>query len=118
MVLFLIGFGLLIGHMPWRQVNWRVVAVAAAVLCVVRSLTGQLGLCFQGQASGRERLAISFLGIKGIGSVYYMAYAMNHHDFAHSETLWAVVILTIMGSIIMHGMSTHVLLNMACKNSS
>ena len=37
-----------------------------------------------------ERATIAFFGIRGIGSFYYLAYALNEERFAGAEELWAV----------------------------
>jgi len=58
----------------------------------------------------RERLLLAFLGIRGVGSVYYIAYALNHGEFGDSERLWAVVGFIILVSILLHGVTATPLL--------
>lgn len=41
----------------------------------------------------------------GIGSLYYFAYALHKTDFPHAKELWAVVILILVISVIVHGLS-------------
>ena len=48
-------------------------------------------------------LAIAFLGVRGMGSIYYLAYGQNHADFAQLDQLWAVTRLAILVSIVVHG---------------
>lgn len=73
-----------------------------AVLFVVRPLTAWVAL--SGTSTPKaERAAIAFLGIRGIGSLYYIAYALEHADFPHADRLWAVVVFTVVVSIIVHG---------------
>ncbi|MEZ5249168.1 MAG: cation:proton antiporter [Ilumatobacteraceae bacterium] len=57
-----------------RRLGWRDVAVAAGVLFVVRPLSGHLAM-LASPVRGAERRAIAFFGIRGLGSVYYLAYA-------------------------------------------
>jgi NhaP-type Na+/H+ or K+/H+ antiporter len=52
-----------------------------------------------------ERAAIAFFGVRGIGSVYYLAYAVNRERFAEAELLWAIVLAVIMLSILVHGIT-------------
>ena len=53
----------------------------------------------------RDKAAISFFGIRGVGSLYYLAYALNHGSFAEAELLWAVVALVTVASIVIHGIT-------------
>jgi NhaP-type Na+/H+ or K+/H+ antiporter len=48
---------------------------------------------------------ISFFGIRGIGSIYYLAYAMNRADFGHEELLWATIGFVVLVSIVVHGVT-------------
>jgi NhaP-type Na+/H+ or K+/H+ antiporter len=52
-----------------------------------------------------ERAAIAFFGIRGIGSIYYLAFALDEADFSAIPELWAMVALTILGSTVLHGVS-------------
>ncbi len=80
------------------------VAVALAVVLVVRPLAGWVSLAGTGLAA-RERWAIAFFGIRGIGSVYYLAHALNDAEFSQGRELWAIVSLTILLSVVIHGLS-------------
>ena len=59
----------------------------------------------------RERALLAFLGIRGLGSIYYVAYGINHGDFGDSERLWAIVGFIIAASIVIHGVSADALLS-------
>jgi NhaP-type Na+/H+ or K+/H+ antiporter len=65
-------------------------------------LTGLLGT----QTSGVERALIAWFGIRGIGSIYYLMFALQHGLAAEqavqltSLTLWVVAL-----SILVHGIS-------------
>ena len=61
-------------------IGWAEVLVALAFLLLVRPLAGWIGLA-RGKTGPRERIAISFFGIRGIGSLYYLAYALGHGNF-------------------------------------
>jgi len=39
------------------------------------------------------------------GSLFYIAYALEHGDFPAGERLWAMAALVVIGSIIIHGIS-------------
>ena len=82
--------------------TWPAALAGLAVLFVVRPLTAWLGLLRTATPPG-ERAAIAFFGIRGIGSLYYLAYALNKADFPNAELLWATVAFTIVVSIVVHG---------------
>jgi NhaP-type Na+/H+ or K+/H+ antiporter len=80
----------------------REIAVAALVLLVIRPVIGWVSL-LRTRTPRRERWAIAFFGIRGMGSVYYLAHAMETETFEATEQLWAIVALTIIGSVVLHG---------------
>jgi NhaP-type Na+/H+ or K+/H+ antiporter len=86
---------------PLRPVD---VAVVAGFLLLVRPLAGWIGL-IGGRTGPRERAVIAFFGVRGIGSLFYVAYALGHGSFAHADRLWAVAGLTVAGSVLLHGIT-------------
>lgn len=87
-------------------IGWAEVAVALAFLILVRPLSGWLALA-RGKTGPRERIAISFFGIRGIGSLYYLAYALGKGGFgAQADYLWSVVGLVVAASVVLHGATT------------
>ena len=84
--------------------TWQVWLVALAFVWIVRPLLAWLSL-LGSNVKGRDRLAIAFFGIRGLGSVYYLAFAAGKGDFEQVETVWAVVCATIVCSVVTHGIS-------------
>ncbi|MHC6593785.1 cation:proton antiporter [Arthrobacter sp. C152] len=85
--------------------------VALAFLLVVRPLAGWVGL-LGGRTGPRERIALSFFGIRGIGSLYYLAFALDEGHFAdQGQWLWSFVGLVVALSIVIHGATTSPLMN-------
>ncbi len=82
--------------------TWQAALAGLAVLFVVRPLTAWVALLRTRTPSG-ERAAISFFGIRGIGSLYYLAYALNSARFPEADLLWALVAFTVVVSIVVHG---------------
>lgn len=80
------------------------VAAALVILLVIRPATGLLGLLGL-RATVSEKLTIAFFGIRGVGSIYYLAYGLNHMEAEGAERLWAVAGLVILVSILMHGLT-------------
>ncbi|HEV7353349.1 MAG TPA: cation:proton antiporter [Brevundimonas sp.] len=112
MLLLLVLFGGAIANGLFDALTWTDGLVALAILLLVRPLAGYASLFGTG-LKRREKAAIAFFGIRGIGTVYYVAYGLNHGDFGSSERLWAVVGLVILGSIVLHGVSSTPLLRLA-----
>ena len=71
---------------------------------VIRPLIGVLSL-WRTRLHVKEKLAIGFFGIKGIGSFYYLAFALAQTSFPEAEKLWAVTAFTVLLSIIVHGLT-------------
>ncbi|SMH59633.1 cation:proton antiporter [Azospirillum agricola] len=78
------------------------VLAVLVILFVLRPLTGWLGLWGAAMSTG-EKLAIGFFGIRGMGSIYYIAFALNAADFGVQGKLWALTGLTVLLSILVHG---------------
>ena len=54
---------------------------------------------------------IGLFGIRGIGSFYYLAYAVNHTSLAEKEILWAMTGFVVLCSILIHGMTVTPVMN-------
>jgi NhaP-type Na+/H+ or K+/H+ antiporter len=48
---------------------------------------------------------ISFFGIKGVGSLFYLSFALNEAPFENVAELWCVVSFIVVCSILIHGFS-------------
>ena len=53
----------------------------------------------------KERLVVAFYGVRGIGSIYYLAFATTLLEFVNEGQLWATIALTILTSTIIHGLT-------------
>ena len=85
--------------------TWHVLWLAALLLLVIRPISVMIGL-MGSRSSGRERALIGWFGIRGIGSVYYLMFALTHElpqDFA--EVTIALTLSTIAISILVHGLT-------------
>ncbi|MFF9908998.1 hypothetical protein [Streptomyces sp. NPDC013457] len=53
----------------------------------------------------RERVVTAVVGIRGIGSLFYLANAFGHSDRfdAYADELWAVTAFTVFLSVFLHG---------------
>lgn len=88
-----------------EPLSWPLVISALLIIFVVRPVSGILGMIGFKRVPWRERFAISFLGMRGIGSLYYLSYALNEEDFSGSDEIWALVALVVVISIFVHGIT-------------
>jgi NhaP-type Na+/H+ or K+/H+ antiporter len=83
---------------------WQPIVVALLVVFVVRPLCGWVAL-WRAPLVRTERWTIAFFGVRGVGSVYYLAYGLSAASFAQEERLWSVVAAVLLVSILVHGVS-------------
>lgn len=84
--------------------GWRDVVVAAVIILVIRPLTGWIGL-LRGRTGPRERAFVAFFGVRGVGSLFYVTYALQEGQFAQADTVWRITGLVVIGSVMVHGVS-------------
>ncbi|WP_282792259.1 cation:proton antiporter [Streptomyces sp. CC224B] len=102
-LLFLLGAFVALGGLA--PLTWRGALTGLLLLLVVRPLCGWAGLLVGG-VERRERRVIAVYGIRGIGSLYYLAYALGQQDFPVPEReLWAAVTFTVLVSVLLHGVT-------------
>jgi NhaP-type Na+/H+ or K+/H+ antiporter len=101
-LLLMLGIALSRGLLD--DLNWRSVAVGLGLIVVIRPLAGVLA--FLGSKSGMthaQRGAVAFFGVRGIGSLYYLAYATGEAPELASDWMWSTVAFTVTASVIIHG---------------
>lgn len=101
--ILLVGLGAALPELL-SYLDWSHALIGLALVFVIRPLTGWLALA-RSPLSPRERAVIAFYGVRGIGSIYYLAYATSHVELANQEVLWATVAFTIVLSIAVHGIT-------------
>ncbi|SFU51864.1 cation:proton antiporter [Pseudoduganella namucuonensis] len=85
--------------------DWRGWGTALFLFVVARPLSVMLGLAGSA-ARGRVRGITAWFGVRGIGSVYYLMYAVNHGlPPALARDLIDITLVVIMLSIVVHGTS-------------
>lgn len=97
---------LVIGAMLWyTPVSGRGLILLAVLLLVVRPFAVWLGLL--GTPMAREqRVLVAWFGIRGIGSIYYIMYAINHGLPAPiAAELMGYTLLIVAASVVLHGVS-------------
>lgn len=105
MMVLLLLFGGALTSGLLSPLTWIDIIAALAILLIVRPVAGLIGLLGH-HTDWSERLTLAFFGIRGVGSVYYLAYGLNHmEDVQGAERLWAFTGLVILVSILMHGLT-------------
>lgn len=84
--------------------SWKLVAFSAITIFVIRPASAYPSV-LSPHLDKREKMVISFFGIKGVGSLYYLSFALHVANFERSHELWAVVSLIILFSILVHGLT-------------
>ncbi len=105
LVIWIILFGGSLLNGILTLTDWKGIAFALSFVLIIRPLAGLIGLI--GVKDGiRTKLAISFLGIRGIGSVFYLAWAFNQYNgFEQKNELYAITAYVILISIVVHGLT-------------
>lgn len=81
------------------------------LLLIVRPLSVWLGL-LGAPVSRDQRILISWFGIRGIGSIYYLMYAINHGlSRPLAKEIIALTLTMVAVSIVLHGVSVTPLMN-------
>ncbi|MCL7940569.1 cation:proton antiporter [Halomonas sp. ATCH28] len=93
------------GSLFWDSWSWRAVGFAAFVFFVARPVSVHLGV-LGSRAPMRMRHLMGWFGVRGIGSLYYLMYAIQHglpEDVALE--LIHLILVVVALSILVHGVS-------------
>lgn len=101
--LLLLALGAAISGGILEYLDLTLISIAVVLVLIIRPLCGIIGLTGFTKMDWKSRSAVAFLGIRGFGSIYYLAYALNHQDFEGSDRLWSLVTLVIVISVFVHG---------------
>lgn len=101
-VVAVVAVGALLWAVEWRSAPWWFLAL---VLLLIRPLAVACGLLGSRSSRG-QRVLIGWFGIRGIGSLYYLCFALNHGlSDALADQLIALTLGTVVASIVLHGIS-------------
>jgi sodium/hydrogen antiporter len=113
MTLFILLFvGISVTDGTLVHLDWRGVVIAATLVFGIRPLAGWIALAVgrwrmadeaHRPLERRERAITSFFGIRGVGTLYYLAYALTQTTFDGERWLWATAIFAIILSVVVHG---------------
>jgi sodium/hydrogen antiporter len=101
-VLLLFGGSLVEGLLD--HLTWPLAIAGIAFLFVIRPLTTALALV-RTKMLMRERAMVSFFGIRGVGSLYYMGYAAQQAKLTWVKPMWSMVGFVVLLSVVIHGLT-------------
>jgi NhaP-type Na+/H+ or K+/H+ antiporter len=98
--------------LPFVNISLPVVVLIAALILILRPFAVQLslipirGLSEKANIGRSQRWLISWFGVRGIGSIYYLFFSINH-GLSTSLTIFftSVVVGAVATSIVVHGIS-------------
>jgi len=91
--------------------DWRALGFGLALFCVVRPLSVLL-MPWGSLLDLRQRLMVGWFGIRGIGSLFYLFYALSHGLGGTLSAQCLNITLSVVAlSIVVHGLSTQPMLN-------
>ncbi len=94
--------GMLLWSLQWSAASWLFVA---ALLLVIRPVSVVVGIAGN-EVSATQRWLMAWFGIRGIGSLYYLMYAINHGLSPELASRLTVLTLSVVvASIVLHGVS-------------
>jgi NhaP-type Na+/H+ or K+/H+ antiporter len=96
--------------------DWRAWSTALFLFFVARPISVLLGLTGS-TTRGRMRGNAAWFGVRGIGSIYYLMYSVNHGlPQGLARELIDITLVVIMLSIAVHGISVKPLLDRFWRN--
>lgn len=110
LVLLFVGIGIADGTLV--HLDPRGVVVALSLVFIIRPAVGWLALSIgrwrmpdeaHRPLERRERAITAFFGVRGVGTLYYLAYAGGSAAFPDERWLWATATATIVLSVLVHG---------------
>ncbi|HEY0834830.1 MAG TPA: cation:proton antiporter [Azospirillum sp.] len=102
MMVVLVLFGGALAHGLLAPLTWPAAVCGLLFLIVVRPAATWLAL----RGTGRPReevMALGFFGIRGVGTLYYLAYALGKAEWAEAELVWAMAGFVVLVSVLVHG---------------
>lgn len=92
--------------LPGRSPGWAALLFALLLVGLVRPLS-VWAVVRQGMMTTQQRRLVAWFGIRGLGSLYYLAFALEHGvPSALAGTLIDATLLAIAVSIVLHGLSS------------
>ncbi len=104
---------LVVGAMlPFIHLSANTLGFLVLLFLVIRPVSVWLGL-LGAPVSGDQRIMIAWFGIRGIGSVYYLMYAIHHGlPIPMAEQIMGITLAAVTASIVLHGISVRPMMHL------
>ncbi len=108
-----IGIVLMVGVLlATVRFDARVLWFVPLLFLVIRPLAVYGGLLGTAGVKGPQRRLMAWFGIRGIGSLYYLLYAISHQlDAELAQQLLSFTVAVVIASVVAHGVSVTPLMN-------
>jgi sodium/hydrogen antiporter len=101
--------GAMLAYAPVPPAVWWFIPL---LLLVLRPVT-VLAAVWQEGLNRSQQVMIAWFGIRGVGSVYYLLFALNHAlEPRIAETLMSLTLWTVACSVVVHGLTAQPLMNL------
>jgi NhaP-type Na+/H+ or K+/H+ antiporter len=110
---------LVVGAMlPFTHLPARAVGLLVLLFLVIRPVSVWLGL-LGAPISRDQRVMIAWFGIRGIGSIYYLMYGIDHGlPRPLAEQIAAITLAAVTVSIVLHGISVRPIMRLYWKRTA
>jgi NhaP-type Na+/H+ or K+/H+ antiporter len=103
-LILLLALGVALSRGLLEDLDWHSAVVGLGLILVIRPLSGVIALLGTRAGLDRgQRGVIAFFGVRGVGSAYYLAYAIGEAPELGSDWLWSTVAFTVTASVLIHG---------------
>ncbi|GAB3575389.1 cation:proton antiporter [Leifsonia lichenia] len=109
--------GAMTTEMIVRGVDWRLLVLAVLALTVFRAVPVYLAT-LGSSVSWRDRTVIGFVGPRGTASIVFGLLAFNKLPTGVGDDVWDVAVLTVIGSILLHGLAAPYVVKRIARRSS
>jgi NhaP-type Na+/H+ or K+/H+ antiporter len=107
------------GMLSYTYLHPGAVWFVPLLLLVIRPVSVWAGLLGSAPVSRDQRVLISWFGIRGIGSIYYLMFAINHGlPRSVAEELIALTLAMVAASIVLHGISVTPLMDLYAQRKN
>ena len=114
LVVMVVGAMLSYTYFPPKAVGFLLL-----LFFVARPVSVWLGLMGASSVSRDQRILISWFGIRGVGSIFYLMYAINRGlPEPLAKELIAITLTTVAASIVLHGISVTPLMGVYARRKS
>ena len=99
--IILLLLGGYISHNWFQALTFPVLGLCLLFIFVIRPFFG-IFPTLNTAMPWKHRWAVAFLGIKGVGSFFYLAFALHETNFAQTDLLWSTVAFLVLLSAVIH----------------